>query len=145
MKVNLNESLFDMMKYTPLYGMGKSETITIYKNPTSSEWREIESNARGVIDLDGDLYMCSSDKVGKYTASSIIHLDILHILGYNHITADNHDQYNEYLLIQRDRKSKDLYLSESYVVNVPDDDIVEMYFDICKKKNELVTFKNERI
>lgn len=60
----------------PKYGIGV-EDISIFINPTSSEFKNSYFEARGWITMNGDLYLFDSDSESN---SNLIHRDILMML-----------------------------------------------------------------
>lgn len=137
----LNEDYYDAFKYKPRYA-NESRTVEVWKNPNSSELKDILRKqeiiiARGVLLKKGDLYLAS----GK----NIIHEDILKILSKQGLLEFNKFWHEDILHLEKYLcvtafKNRKLIIADSYQKE-PVDIIEEKYFDIYKnslKKNNKI-------
>lgn len=114
----------------------------IFKNPKKLG---IYPNIRGVIDNEGDLYLCN-------TGYSIIHDDILYfldelgVLKYDPTWARKDIEDIGYVTIQRYNVTNNFYIGESNVINLNDNKDVKKIKDIkilfnkCHEKNPQYNF-----
>jgi hypothetical protein len=112
----------------------------IYKNPKSIH--NMKEDLRGIINPDGDLFIVDD---GRH----VIHRDLsgwLFFNGYN-CPKNTYNEMGKYVLIQRDGKTNNFYLGESYSDFMMAKYIDNIYItiDAAKKKNPQYKFFARKI
>lgn len=136
----LNEELVDTI--AGRYGFGK---IEIYKNPPSIT--RMNSWARALTDQDGNFYITTSEEEQEKYDIPLTHIDMIDILSKHGVkTFWNRDteMYENGICWQRNGKSNEFLLSESYGSRQKSINYVKNFMnsiDMFKPKNTKFTLK----
>jgi len=150
-KFLLTEEIVDTIKTS-------NATFEIYKNPSFSEMKYIQDNARGILDKDGNLFVLSNlnnDDMPYYA----IHKEIMtvlfnkelinkqwkDILRFNQGMIGWIDPESDIIPVQRYKESMDIYLSESINPNDINNFVhLEKILNKAKELNSHLNFHKKR-
>jgi len=114
MKIKLDESYLDTLRTQ--FG-----EVEIFKNPTRREVTECGKHCRGIIDLDGNLYVLNI--LNEKPDFTILHANIFEILSAQRILKGKDKNYYRFkdskilgLNVQQKDSSKDFWLGENVFV-----------------------------
>lgn len=113
--------------------------VDIFKNPSSKEWKDIIEDARGLITDDGDLYIANYE---------CVHNELIGILYDKKVLSSDTDSsfiQNDFLIIQRDRNTKNIYIGESIDsedidYNEETQNFISKIYKLTKNKNPFLNF-----
>lgn len=133
--------------------------VKYFKNPTKLEMKYISNWARGIITLNGDLFVQSILEVGgtqerDWTQHALIHDDLFEWLEKNNFIRGvtqlwdvyDDDAIKKILLVVRDNNTNNFILGESYrprIIKKSQKEIKE-YEKQVKKKNPHLSFDFSR-
>lgn len=125
----------------------RGESIEIFKNPSTKELQEIQTEARGIIDNDGNLYLASSNEK-EFTI--VVHYDIgekLESKGLLKRYVSGLKSTTQNLNVQRKDKTNNIYLCESYTRGEVRDnmEVVERILKLAQDNNPMLKFYNKTI